>query len=75
MSDESLADILQTTLLNVHGSKEWSTLQAQAKALSYVISNDYLRITQLGIQDKLLIGIVAYAKSDRVIVTYVLTYL
>lgn len=68
MSDESLTDILQTTLLKVHGSKEWSTLQAQAKALSFVILSDYLRITQLGFQEKLLIGIVAYAKSDRVII-------
>ena len=67
MSDESLANILQTTLLKVLGSKDWSTLQAQAKALSYVISNDHLRITQLGLQDKLINGIILYAKSDRVI--------
>lgn len=67
MSDEGLADILQTTLLKVLGSKEWSALQAQAKALCSVISNDHLRITQLGLQDKLLSGIIAYAQSDRVI--------
>lgn len=66
MSDEGLTDILHTTLLKVTGSKDWSTLQAQAKALSFVISNDHLRITQLGLQDKLLTGIVLYAKSDRV---------
>lgn len=67
ISDESLANILQTTLLKVLGAKDWSTLQAQAKALSYVISNDHHRITQLGLQDKLLTGIVSYTKSDRVI--------
>lgn len=66
MSDENLTDVLQTTLLKVLGSKDWSTLQAQAKALSFVISADHLRIIQLGLQDKLLTGIIAYAKSDRV---------
>ena len=67
MSDENLADILQSTLLKVVGSKDWCTLQAQAKALRFVISNDYNRITQLGFQDCLLSSIVTYAKSDRVI--------
>ena len=67
LSDENLADMLQATVLKVLGSKDWSTLQAQARALSFVISNDHLRIMQLGLQDKLLTGIIAYAKSDRVI--------
>ena len=71
MSDESLADILQTTLLKVLGSKDWSTLQAQAKALSLVISNDHIRITQLGFQDRLVTGITAYTKSDRVICAFI----
>jgi len=70
LSDDSFRSVLQSCLLKVHGStKDWSIVQAQAKALSYAIRNDHLRIVKLDLQDDVATAVIAYASSDRVSVS------
>jgi len=72
MSDESFCSVLQSCLLKVHGpTGDWSIVQAQAKALSYAICNDHLRIVKLDLQGDVAAAVIGYASSDRVSVNSV----
>lgn len=66
LGDQDLQSIMKDSLLESEGVSDWAVLQARATALSAALQSASTRISELGLQERVMSAVVNFASSDRV---------